>query len=94
MTVKNVVYPRKIHYFGRLIKLCQTTGCGVQVVNLRGIPTPVCPCCGSSLLRLTVQFDPDTYEVEMYLLDDAECVECKCLITAPTPLDHPEYEAM
>jgi len=29
MTVKNVVYPRKIHYFGRLIKLCQTTGCGV-----------------------------------------------------------------
>jgi hypothetical protein len=29
MSVKNVVYPRKIHYFGRLIKLCQTTGCGV-----------------------------------------------------------------
>ena len=29
MTVKNVVYPRKIHYFGRLIKLCQTTRCGV-----------------------------------------------------------------
>ena len=29
MTVKNVVYPRKIHYFGRLIKLCQTIGCGV-----------------------------------------------------------------
>ena len=28
----------------------------------------------------------------MYLLDDAECVECKCLITAPTPLDHPDYE--
>jgi hypothetical protein len=62
------------------------------MVNLRGIPTPVCPCCGSSLLRVTVQFDPDTYEVEMYLLDDAECVDCKCLITAPTPLDHPDYE--
>jgi hypothetical protein len=29
MIVKNVVYPRKIPYFGRLIKLCQTTGCGV-----------------------------------------------------------------
>jgi hypothetical protein len=29
MTVKSVVYPRKIPYFGRLIKLCQTTGCGV-----------------------------------------------------------------
>ncbi len=31
MTVKNVVYPRKIHYFGRLIKLCQTIRFGVQV---------------------------------------------------------------
>jgi hypothetical protein len=31
MTVKNVVYPRKIHYFGRLIKLCQTTRFGVQM---------------------------------------------------------------
>jgi len=58
------------------------------MVNARGIPTPACPCCGSTLLRLTVQFDPDTYEVEMYLLDDAECAQCKCLITAPTPLDH------
>ncbi len=31
MTVKNVVCPRKIPYFGRLIKLCQTTGFGVQM---------------------------------------------------------------
>ena len=31
MTVKNVVYPRKIHYFGKLIKLCQTIRFGVQV---------------------------------------------------------------
>jgi hypothetical protein len=41
---------------------------------------------------MTVQFDPNTYEIEMYLLDDAECIDCGCLITAPTPLDHPEYE--
>ena len=27
--MKNVVYPRKIHYFGRLIKPCQTIRCGV-----------------------------------------------------------------
>ena len=57
------------------------------MVDLRGIPTPVCPCCGSSLLRLTVQFDPATYEVGMYFLDNAECVDCGCLLTAPTPLD-------
>ena len=79
-------------HLSKLYGLSTTNPYGwITMVNLRGIPTPVCPCCGSSLLRLTVQFDPDTYEVEMYLLDDAECVECKCLITAPTPLDHPDY---
>ena len=64
------------------------------MVNLRGIPTPVCPCCGSTLLMVTVQFDHDTYEISGYLLDDAQCVGCKCLITAPTPLDHPENNYM
>jgi hypothetical protein len=78
--------------FGILIKLCKTGIFGVSMVNLRGIPTPACPCCGSTLLRMTVQFDPNTYEIQMYLLDDAECIDCGCLITAPTPLDHPEYE--
>ncbi len=29
MSVKNAVYPRKIHYFGRLIKLCQIIRFGV-----------------------------------------------------------------
>ncbi len=60
------------------------------MINLRGIPTPICPKCGSSLLRVTVQFDQETYEIAGYLLDDAECMSCKCLITAPTPLDHPD----
>jgi hypothetical protein len=57
------------------------------MVDLRGIPTPICPCCGSMLLRVTVEFDPDTYEISSYLLDDAECRDCGCFITAPTPLD-------
>lgn len=61
------------------------------MIDLRGIPTPICPCCGSSLLRITVQFDHETYEISGYLLDDAQCMECKCLITAPTPLDHLDY---
>jgi len=60
------------------------------MLNLRGIPTAQCPCCGSTLLRITAAFDPETYDISYYLLDDAECVECKCLITAPTPLDHPD----
>jgi len=58
-------------------------------MNLRGIPTPVCPCCGSAFLRISVKFDLETYEIGQYFLDDAECLECKCLLTAPTPLDHP-----
>jgi len=58
-------------------------------MDIRGIPTPICPCCGSNLLRISVQFNPDTYEIDQYLLDDASCRECGCLLTAPTPLDHP-----
>lgn len=60
------------------------------MVDMRGIPTPVCPCCGSTLLRISAQFDFETYEISAYLLDDAECLKCKCKITAPTPLDHPD----
>jgi len=59
-------------------------------IDLRGIPSPVCPCCGSTFLRISAQFDPATYDISLYLLDDAECLQCKCLITAPTPLDHPD----
>jgi hypothetical protein len=61
------------------------------MIDVRGIPTPTCPCCGSNLLRLTVQFDPVDYEIGMYFLDDAECGKCGCLITAPTPMDHPDF---
>lgn len=56
-------------------------------IDARGIPSPVCPICGSALLRVTVQFDLDSYEISSYFLDDAECADCKSFITAPTPLD-------
>lgn len=61
------------------------------MIDIRGIPTPVCPICGSTLIRLTVQFDPETYEISLYFLKDAECAVCGCLITPPTVLDHPGY---
>lgn len=57
-------------------------------MDARGVPTAACPCCGSTLFRVTVQFSPDTYEIEMYLLDDATCNQCGCFLTAPTPLDN------
>jgi hypothetical protein len=64
-------------------------GYNVCMINSRGIPTAACPACGSSLIRITVEFDLDTYEIISYLLDDAQCYECNSLITAPTPLDVP-----
>jgi hypothetical protein len=55
--------------------------------DFRGIPTPVCPACGGTLIRITASFDPDTYELSMYLLDNAQCAGCQALLTAPTPAD-------
>ena len=55
--------------------------------DFRGIPTPMCPACGSNLIQITASFNYETYEIDMYLLDNAQCAECGCLLTAPTPLD-------
>jgi len=41
------------------------------------------------LLEITASFSPDTYEIEMYLLDNARCAMCQAHLTAPTPIDHP-----
>ena len=52
--------------------------------DFRGIPTPICPACGGNLITITASFDPDTYELDMYLLDNAQC----CLLyTSPSPRD-------
>ena len=56
--------------------------------DFRGIPTPVCPACGGNLIQITARFDPDTYELDMYLLDNAQCAICQALLTAPTPSDY------
>jgi hypothetical protein len=61
----------------------------VEMGNYRGIPTCACPACGSNLIKITAAFCPHTYELEMYLLDNAQCAECDALLTAPTPIDHP-----
>jgi hypothetical protein len=56
------------------------------MLDARGIPTAACPLCGSKLLRITAEFD-ENYEIIRYLLNDAQCFECKSMITAPTPID-------
>lgn len=58
-------------------------------MDIRGIPTCICPNCGSDLFRALVRFDPDTYTIGMYHLD-IQCDMCGTLATAPTPLDIPE----
>lgn len=57
------------------------------MADFRGIPSPVCPACGGNLLNITASFNYETYEIDMYLLDNATCAECDALITAPTPVD-------
>lgn len=59
------------------------------MIDARGIPTPQCPNCSSTLLTLTVKFDPETYEIDLYFLNNASCAVCGTLLTAPTPLDLP-----
>lgn len=71
-------------------KSCQTLY-NCLMIDMTGIPTPICPMCDSNLLRITATFDEETYEIATYLLHSAECAECGCLLTAPTPLDHPDY---
>ena len=57
--------------------------------DIRGIPTPICPYCESTLINITASFSPENYEIEMYLLDNASCADCGALLTAPTPVDLP-----
>ena len=57
--------------------------------DIRGVPTPLCPYCNSDLITITAIFDPETYEISMYFLDNASCAECGALLTAPTPEDLP-----
>jgi len=60
----------------------------MRKMDARGIPTCLCPNCGSKIFRALVNFDPDTYTIGMYHLD-VQCDMCGTLATAPTPLDMP-----
>ena len=59
-------------------------------LNARGIPSNECVSCGSTLFTIQACFDED-YNVAQYFTD-AECAICGTLLTAPTPLDHIEYD--
>ena len=57
-------------------------------MDARGIPTTLCPSCGSDLLKVIVKFDPSDYEIGIYFLD-GECAKCGTLLTIATAIDYP-----
>jgi hypothetical protein len=59
-------------------------------MDARGVPTTICPSCGHDIFKVLVKFDPSDYEIGVYMLD-AECSKCGTLVTAPTPIDHPDF---
>ena len=61
-----------------------------EKLDARGIPSNECISCGSTLFTIQAAFDED-YNINSYLLN-AECAMCGTLLTAPTPLDHLEYD--
>jgi len=60
------------------------------MMDLRGIPTRVCPACDCRFFNIVASFD-DEYNVATYKLE-ADCWNCGALITVPTPLDLPELK--
>jgi hypothetical protein len=63
----------------------------ILVSGAAGIPTSACPLCGDKWLLVPVVFDDESYDIAGYGTD-AMCYSCGVAITAPTPLDHPDYE--
>lgn len=59
-------------------------------MSIRGIPTSACPMCGNKWLLIPAIFDDESYDIVMYHTD-AVCHSCGMSVTAPTPLDHPDY---
>ena len=57
-------------------------------LDARGIPTAMCPSCGSTWLNVPVMFDAETYEIAAWGTE-ASCFACGALVTACTPVDSP-----
>lgn len=57
-------------------------------IDASGIPTPVCPVCGSEWLVVPVKFCKDSYMIGMWGVN-GHCYNCKSEVTACTPKDFP-----
>lgn len=56
-------------------------------IDARGIPTNACLVCGCNVFNIRAGFED--YDIAFWFTD-AECAECGCPLTAPTPCDHPD----
>jgi len=58
--------------------------------NYSGIPTSICPNCNSNWIVTAVRLDPESYEIDGWLLDNAKCFDCGSIITLACPADFPD----
>lgn len=58
-------------------------------IDQSGIPTNECINCGSQWFQIHAFFQD--YEIAAYIIE-AKCSGCGADVTAPTPIDHPDYE--
>lgn len=58
-------------------------------MNLSGIPTAVCPNCGSDQIWVVVKFDEE-YNIGWWGLDEAKCYKCHTIMTVVCPADYEE----
>jgi hypothetical protein len=55
-------------------------------LDARGIPTSVCPKCGSDWLMAPIRLHPDSYTIAMWGTKGF-CYSCKTKVTIGTPPD-------
>ena len=60
-----------------------------QGIDQRGVPSNECINCGSNIQVIRAIFSD--YELVMWFLDSF-CNQCGSPMTAPTPIDHPEWD--
>ena len=59
-----------------------------QLIDQRGVPSNECINCGSNVQVIRAIFSD--YELVMWFLDSF-CAQCGSPMTAPTPIDHPDW---
>lgn len=60
-----------------------------ETIDQRGLPTNQCFNCGGEWFKVLVHFED--YEIAQYMVE-ATCAFCDSELTAPTPIDAPDYE--